>query len=123
MASARAKLGKEAWKEAFAQGKAMSAEEATEYALLVEGSSGRQSAGRVTDESTTDPLTAREREVAAMLARGLTNRRIAQDLYLSERTIEKHVSKTLRKLDLSSRTEIASWATEQRLLDPEPAWR
>ena len=61
--------------------------------------------------------------MAAMLARGLTNRRIAQELYLSERTIEKHVSKILRKLDLSSRTEIAAWATEQRLISPEPAWR
>ena len=123
MATTCAQLGEEAWEEAFAKGKAMSAEEATEYALSEEGSSEGPPASRVTDESTTDPLTAREREVAAMLARGLTNRQVAQELYLSERTIEKHVSKTLRKLDLASRTEIAAWATEQRLIDPEPAWR
>ena len=40
-----------------------------------------------------------------MIARGLSNRLIAQGLYLSERTIEHHVSKILRKLDLASKTE------------------
>ena len=55
-----------------------------------------------------------------MVAHGMSNRRIAQELYLSERTIEKHVSKILRKLDLASRTEIATWATEQRLITPSP---
>jgi DNA-binding NarL/FixJ family response regulator len=55
-----------------------------------------------------------------MVARGLANRQIAQDLYLSERTIENHVSKILRKLHLASRTEIATWATQQRLISPNP---
>jgi DNA-binding NarL/FixJ family response regulator len=55
-----------------------------------------------------------------MVAQGLSNRQIAEELYLSERTIEKHVSKILRKLELSSRTEIAAWATHQRLIAPEP---
>ena len=63
---------------------------------------------------------AREREGAALIARGLSNRLIAQGLYLSERTIEHHVSKILRKLDLASRTEIAAWANQKRLLTPEP---
>jgi non-specific serine/threonine protein kinase len=65
-------------------------------------------------------LTRREEEVAALVARGLTNRQIASDLHLSERTVENHVSKILRKLDLTSRTEIAAWATEQRLIAPNP---
>jgi two-component system response regulator DevR len=51
-----------------------------------------------------------------LVARGLTNRQIASDLYLSERTIENHVSKILRKLGLASRAQVATWATEQRLL-------
>jgi hypothetical protein len=50
----------------------------------------------------------------------MSNRQIAQQLYLLERTIENHISKILRKLDLASRTEIASWATERRLLAPNP---
>jgi DNA-binding NarL/FixJ family response regulator len=58
--------------------------------------------------------------VAAMVAQGLSNRQIAQELFLSERTIENHISKILRKLDVASGTEIAAWATEQRLLAPNP---
>jgi len=50
----------------------------------------------------------------------MSNRQIASDLHLSERTVENHVSKILRKLHLTSRTEIASWATEQRLIAPNP---
>jgi DNA-binding NarL/FixJ family response regulator len=50
----------------------------------------------------------------------MSNRQIASELHLSERTIEKHVSKILRKLELASRTEIATWTTHQRLLAPNP---
>ncbi len=123
MSAARALLGEGAWKAAFAQGMAMSVEEAAEYALSEEVAPAPVSppVGRETDEPLTDSLTAREREVAAMVAQGLSNRQIAQELYLSERTIENHVSKILRKLELASRTEIAAWATERRLLAPEPA--
>ena len=62
----------------------------------------------------------REREVAALVAQGMSNRQIAKQLFLSERTIENHVSKILRKLDLTSRAQVASWETEQQLLAPEP---
>jgi DNA-binding NarL/FixJ family response regulator len=55
-----------------------------------------------------------------MVGRGLSNRQIGSELHLSERTIEKHVSKILRKLELSSRIEIAAWATQQRLIAPHP---
>jgi DNA-binding NarL/FixJ family response regulator len=51
-----------------------------------------------------------------LVARGLANHQIASELYLSERTIETHVSKILRKLGLASRAQIATWATERRLL-------
>ena len=53
-----------------------------------------------------------------MVARGLTNRQIAQELYLSERTIENHSSKILRKLGLASRAEVATLATERLVLAP-----
>jgi two-component system response regulator DevR len=52
--------------------------------------------------------------VAALVARGLTNRQIASDLHLSERTIGNHISNILRKLGLASRAQVAVWATELR---------
>jgi DNA-binding NarL/FixJ family response regulator len=57
-------------------------------------------------------LTAREREVARLVAAGNTNRAIAGELVLSERTVEKHVASTLSKLGLTSRTQIAAWAVK-----------
>jgi DNA-binding CsgD family transcriptional regulator len=57
------------------------------------------------------PLSAREYEVAAMVASGQSNREIAAALSLSERTVENHVSSILRKLDLRSRSAVAAWFT------------
>jgi non-specific serine/threonine protein kinase len=124
MAAARVLLGEIAWETVFADGMAMSAQEAAEYASseeVVPAPESPPTGEETVAPLTTDPLTAREREVAAMVAQGLSNRQIARELFLSERTIEAHVSKILRKLDLTSRTEIAAWATEQRLIVPEPA--
>jgi DNA-binding CsgD family transcriptional regulator len=55
------------------------------------------------------PLTRREREVAALVAEGRSNREIAEHFVLSERTVETHVSRILTKLDLTSRTQLAAW--------------
>lgn len=60
-------------------------------------------------------LTAREREVAALIVRGKTSREIADLLVVSERTAEVHVSNILGKLGFSSRAQIAAWAVEQGL--------
>ena len=54
-------------------------------------------------------LTRREWEVARLITQGLSNRRIAQHLVLSERTVDSHVSHILRKLGLGSRAQIAAW--------------
>ena len=66
------------------------------------------------DESAT-PITPREREIAILLAEGLSNREIGARLAISERTARTHVSNLLRKLQLSSRTQVALWATKVHL--------
>ncbi|SDI98457.1 regulatory protein, luxR family [Actinokineospora alba] len=58
------------------------------------------------------PLTAREREVLALLAVGAPNRTIADKLVLSERTVETHVSNVLGKLGVANRAQAATWAVE-----------
>lgn len=58
-------------------------------------------------------LTAREREVAALIARGLSNRAIAEELVVGERTVATHVASILAKLEFASRAQIAAWATEK----------
>jgi DNA-binding CsgD family transcriptional regulator len=63
-----------------------------------------------------DPLTPREREIAELVSAGSTNRAIAGQLVLSERTVEGHVRSILAKLQLTNRTELAAWA----LRDPGP---
>jgi len=63
-----------------------------------------------------DQLTAREREVLQLIARGYRYKEIAGRLHLSARTVESHVSSVLRKLQLSSRHEITRWAAERRLI-------
>jgi DNA-binding NarL/FixJ family response regulator len=63
-----------------------------------------------------DLLTPREREVMQHLARGYTYKEIARRLDISIKTVETHTSAVLRKLQLSSRHELARWATERKLL-------
>jgi DNA-binding NarL/FixJ family response regulator len=63
-----------------------------------------------------DALTPREREVLRLIARGYTYREAAQELVLSERTIETHVSSVLRKLQLSNRRELARWASSRHIV-------
>ena len=58
-------------------------------------------------------LTRREREVAALVAQGLTNREIAARLFISERTAESHVEQIRGKLGFRSRSQIAAWVADQ----------
>jgi DNA-binding NarL/FixJ family response regulator len=60
------------------------------------------------------PLSPREEEVAALVADGLTNRQIAERLYVSERTAQNHVQHILTKLGLANRTQVATWVRAQR---------
>ena len=63
-----------------------------------------------------DQLTAREREVLRLIARGYTYKEIARELTISIRTVETHVSSVLHKLQLSTRHQLTRWAAERRLI-------
>ena len=61
-------------------------------------------------------LTAREHEVLRLIARGYTYKEIARDLAISVKTVETHVSSVLRKLQLSTRHQLARWASDRRIV-------
>ncbi|SMH49602.1 two component transcriptional regulator, LuxR family [Rathayibacter oskolensis] len=63
-----------------------------------------------------DRLSAREREVMRLIARGYAYKEAAAELFISIKTVESHVSAVLRKLQLSSRYELTAWASARRLL-------
>ncbi|MHA6669206.1 LuxR C-terminal-related transcriptional regulator [Homoserinimonas sp. A447] len=63
-----------------------------------------------------DRLSAREREVMRLIARGFSYKEVAAELFISIKTVETHVSAVLRKLQLSSRHELTAWALERKLL-------
>ncbi|GAA1695906.1 response regulator transcription factor [Microcella alkalica] len=68
------------------------------------------------DDDELDRLSAREREVMRLIARGYAYKEVAGGLFISVKTVESHVSAVLRKLQLSSRHELTAWALERRLL-------
>jgi predicted ATPase/DNA-binding CsgD family transcriptional regulator len=94
--------------QVMAEGQRMSQAEAVGYALADEPEDAWRSGPRRT-------LTAREVEVASLVARGLTNRDIAGRLCLSVRTVDTHVDHVLTKLGFGSRTQLAAWAYESGL--------
>ena len=66
-------------------------------------------------DSELDQLTAREREVLQHVARGYTYKEIAEQLFISVKTVETHVSAVLRKLQLRNRHELSRWAAERNI--------
>jgi predicted ATPase/DNA-binding CsgD family transcriptional regulator len=98
----RARLGARKADSAWNEGLSMSSARALEYALdrdMVH-----------TSTTAAGPLSRREQEVVAMVAAGLTNKQIAQRLFIAERTAEGHVERIRNKLGVRSRTEVATWA-------------
>lgn len=65
---------------------------------------------------TAPALTEREREIAVLVASGLTNRRIAERLFLSVRTVETHVGRVLTKLGFTNRGQLTAWAHQEGLM-------
>ena len=84
-----------------------------------EGRAGNESrpAGAPAGESF-GGLTARERQVAALIAQGKSNRQIAEAMVVRVRTVETYVTRILSKLDFDSRVQIATWVIENGLAPP-----
>jgi predicted ATPase/DNA-binding SARP family transcriptional activator/DNA-binding CsgD family transcriptional regulator len=108
----------DAFERLWQEGKAMTPARAVEYALAMEepASSTPEPTGQ---KSTAGVVSRREREVVALIARGLTNRQIAEELTIAERTADTHVSNILSKLGLTSRAQIAAWAVTNGLVAVE----
>ena len=112
--AARSRIGEAVWKTAFAEGKAMELEEAVEYAFSEEESAAPLSPAPEQPSADEVPtLTHREEEVATLVAQGMTNRQIATKLAISEHTAATHIRRILKKLELHSRAELATWITVQ----------
>ncbi|MCU1691464.1 MAG: regulatory protein LuxR [Frankiales bacterium] len=69
-----------------------------------------------TADADLDLLTARERDVLRLIARGYTYKEVAGELFIAGKTVETHVSSVLRKLQLSNRRELSRWAADRRLV-------
>jgi non-specific serine/threonine protein kinase len=111
-------LDEAARQAAWAAGHAMTAAQAIRYAQApAEPASPRQP-----PPPPASRLTPRERQVAALVARGLTNKEIADELVITEGTAAVHVEHIRTKLRLRSRAQVAVWAAEQGLLTTPPDW-
>lgn len=104
-AAARERLGPAAFDAAWSTGKAMAADDAVALAL------GRSAPARVERPARPGGLTGREVRIVLDIARGLTNRQIAERLGISERTVDAHVQNVRNKLGMERRAQIAAWAS------------
>jgi non-specific serine/threonine protein kinase len=103
VAKCRAALGEARFEAALLRGTAMSLTEAIAVAR-----------GQVPEVVSTEAraLTRREREIAALVAKGLGNRDIAERLYLSKRTVDSHLEHIFAKMGFTSRTQLTNWVLE-----------
>jgi predicted ATPase/DNA-binding SARP family transcriptional activator/DNA-binding NarL/FixJ family response regulator len=119
VSAARAQMDEAAWQAAWDEGRAMTPERAIAYALLEEEEE-RERPTPVPEQQPppaderTERLTRREREVALLIGRGMTNRQIARELSVSEHTVANHVAKILKKLELRSRAHIVARMAQQQ---------
>jgi non-specific serine/threonine protein kinase len=118
----RAALGVERFDRAWAAGRERPPWESVEHLRNspqpMEISTLRAAGSRLPTRSSRDELTARERQVAGLIGRGMTSREIAQALIISVKTADTHADRLRDKLGLRSRAEIAVWASQQGLLQP-----
>jgi DNA-binding CsgD family transcriptional regulator len=114
LAMGRSQLDDASWEEAWAQGRAISMEQAIDFTFSERKPLASPSPEPELPSSDEPPtLTTREKEVAVLITHGLTNRQIAQELMLSQHTVDKHVKNILKKLGLHSREQVASYLRGQ----------
>jgi non-specific serine/threonine protein kinase len=113
LAAARQALGDAAFSDAWDAGRAMQLEHALEEALAPVSLSSSARFDPFSRTRGASLLSARELEVAALIARGLTNPQIAELLVISRRTVDRHVSNVLDKLGFQTRAQIGAWVAEQ----------
>jgi predicted ATPase/DNA-binding CsgD family transcriptional regulator len=123
VARAREELGNASFAAAWATGRAMPLDQAIDEALALSGACPTPSAmtGPASADTALAGLSAREREVAVLVAQGLSNRRIAERLVIAPRTADTHVGHILDKLGLHSRAQIAAWVVEHGLASESAA--
>jgi non-specific serine/threonine protein kinase len=109
----RKKLGPRRSEQTWNEALTMTTSSALEYAVA-------DSTSKLQEAVDAGPLSRREREVAAMVASGMTNKEIAQRLFIAERTAEGHVERIRNKLGVRSRTEVATWAVAHGLGPRQP---
>lgn len=109
LAAAQRALTEEAFLEAQREGRGLTIEQGMELALSMPLAATLALPG---DQRQPGELTSRERQVAGLIARGLSNGQIADELVLSKRTVEKHIANILSKLGFTNRTQIVRWVIE-----------
>jgi predicted ATPase/DNA-binding CsgD family transcriptional regulator len=109
--TARNALGEERFDALVGHGYALSLSAAL---AVAKGEAPAAPAGIAVPGTVAKSLTRREREIAGLVADGLGNREIAEQLYLSKRTVDSHLEHTFTKLGFTSRTQLAAWVLERR---------
>jgi len=101
--------GRALFDTAYAQGRAMTIGEGVAFAVADKQAAKPLPAVKAASDT---ELTRRQLEIARLIAEDLTNRQIAERLFLSERTVETHITNILNKLGLNSRTQLSRWLAE-----------
>jgi predicted ATPase/DNA-binding CsgD family transcriptional regulator len=120
LSRARARIGARAAEAAWEAGRRLTAEEAVIEALAVDIEQALPDGAQVVRHASSSALTAREGEVAMLVAEGLGTRQIAEHLVIAEGTVRVHVERILSKLGLHSRMQLAAWVVHRRPA-PTPA--
>jgi non-specific serine/threonine protein kinase len=112
----RDNLGADAFAAAWAAGRALSSDEAVEEARRITAFSVPDPSPDADQPATTVTLTRRERDILRLVADGRTDREIAADLFISERTVEWHLTNAFRKLEVDTRAAAATTAVRRGLI-------
>jgi non-specific serine/threonine protein kinase len=120
-AAARAALGEARYRACWQEGHALSQDQAVAAALEDQATIRAARPARAVTAADAFELSARELEVARLVADGLSNPAIASALFVSVATVKTHVSHILAKLDLASRAQLARWVAGHDLGSPAPA--